>query len=177
MSKCIEVAPLSEPHIELLAELDETRLGAKNRKTYLEKKLELCQKEPKIFLHFVAVSEAQPVGHLGIVFAGEQISIETLVVSQDGKSIATHLVLAASQHGCEAGAESIGLEVRASNKRALKLYSRFGLAPVGVRKEYYPANPPTNPEREDAILMWCHQVQTKEFQIRLNKISESLKNV
>ena len=47
------------------------------------------------------------------------------------------------------GAETVFLEVRASNEPAKALYLRHGFVPVGLRKKYY-----TNPT-EDAILMAC----------------------
>ena len=46
--------------------------------------------------------------------------------------------------------ESILLEVRPSNLRALKVYDRYGFAEIGRRKAYYPAH---NGQREDAIVM------------------------
>jgi ribosomal-protein-alanine N-acetyltransferase len=48
------------------------------------------------------------------------------------------------------GAESVLLEVRPSNERALKVYQRYGFAEIGRRKAYYPAH---NGQREDAIVM------------------------
>lgn len=45
---------------------------------------------------------------------------------------------------------SLLLEVRPSNQRAIALYRRTGFAPIGVRKNYYPA---TDHAREDAIVM------------------------
>ena len=46
--------------------------------------------------------------------------------------------------------ESILLEVRPSNLRALKIYERYGFAEIGRRKNYYPAH---HGQREDAIVM------------------------
>lgn len=48
------------------------------------------------------------------------------------------------------GAESVLLEVRPSNERALGVYRRYGFAEIGRRKAYYPAH---NGQREDAIVM------------------------
>lgn len=45
---------------------------------------------------------------------------------------------------------SVLLEVRPSNQRAIALYQRNGFAPIGVRKNYYPA---AGHGREDAIVM------------------------
>lgn len=48
------------------------------------------------------------------------------------------------------GMESILLEVRPSNERALDVYRRHGYVHIGRRKGYYPAGPAG---REDAIVM------------------------
>jgi [ribosomal protein S18]-alanine N-acetyltransferase len=47
-------------------------------------------------------------------------------------------------------AQSMLLEVRPSNERALLLYERLGFRRVGVRRRYYPA---ADSAREDAIVM------------------------
>jgi ribosomal-protein-alanine N-acetyltransferase len=46
--------------------------------------------------------------------------------------------------------DSILLEVRPSNLRALKVYEQYGFTEIGRRKNYYPAH---NGQREDAIVM------------------------
>ena len=46
------------------------------------------------------------------------------------------------------GATAITLEVRPSNKAAIKLYENFGLRSVGRRRGYYLDN------GEDALIMW-----------------------
>lgn len=48
------------------------------------------------------------------------------------------------------GMESVLLEVRPSNTRALEIYERYGFKQIGRRKGYYPA---ANGQREDAIVM------------------------
>jgi len=48
------------------------------------------------------------------------------------------------------GMESVLLEVRPSNTRALEIYQRYGFQTIGRRKGYYPA---ANQQREDAIVM------------------------
>ncbi|MES2760464.1 MAG: ribosomal protein S18-alanine N-acetyltransferase [Pseudomonadota bacterium] len=48
------------------------------------------------------------------------------------------------------GAESVLLEVRPTNLRALQVYLRYGFVEIGRRKAYYPAH---NGQREDAIVM------------------------
>jgi ribosomal-protein-alanine N-acetyltransferase len=48
------------------------------------------------------------------------------------------------------GLESMLLEVRPSNMRALEIYRRYGFTGIGRRKGYYPAD---KGQREDAIVM------------------------
>ena len=44
------------------------------------------------------------------------------------------------------------LEVRPTNASALALYQKLGYEQIGIRKNYYPANPETG-SREDALVM------------------------
>ena len=46
--------------------------------------------------------------------------------------------------------ESMLLEVRASNQRAIHVYTAFGFKTIGRRKNYYPHTPT---QREDALVM------------------------
>jgi ribosomal-protein-alanine N-acetyltransferase len=52
----------------------------------------------------------------------------------------------------EMGCRNAVLEVRASNRGAQRLYSRFGFAPVAVRQRYYADN------NEDAIVMFLENI-------------------
>ena len=60
------------------------------------------------------------------------------------------------------------LTVFADNAPAIALYRRFGFAPAGVRKNYYPET------GEDALVMWAHDVDTPEFARRLATIEAEL---
>ncbi len=118
--------------------------------------------------------------------ADREASIEVLAVSQkqQNKKIATHLILKACKKAIAGGAESMGLEVRAQNRKALKLYGKFGMAPVGIRKDYYPAVTIDNgldnglgknfKPSEDAILMWNLEIQSAEFSRRIVEIEAGL---
>ena len=52
------------------------------------------------------------------------------------------------------GARHLTLEVRVGNDPALALYRRFGLAPVGVRRNYYPVT------GDDALVMWARDIDS-----------------
>ena len=47
-----------------------------------------------------------------------------------------------------------------------RLYSRFGFAPVGIRKDYY--------VDEDALIMWVTDAAGPEYRARLAQIREDL---
>jgi len=49
------------------------------------------------------------------------------------------------------GVHGVTLEVRVSNTAAIKLYEKFGLRGVGVRKGYYE-------DGEDALIMWNTEI-------------------
>jgi ribosomal-protein-alanine N-acetyltransferase len=59
----------------------------------------------------------------------------------------------------EEGARHITLEVRSENEPARSLYARLGLAPVGVRKDYY--------GDDDALILWAHDIDSPEYRGRL----------
>ena len=62
---------------------------------------------------------------------------------------------------------ALTLEVRASNRRAQRLYHRFGFAPVAVRSGYYKSDR----GREDAIIMWAYDVDAPEYRNRLRTLA------
>jgi ribosomal-protein-alanine N-acetyltransferase len=74
----------------------------------------------------------------------------SVAASRQGQGLGRYLLdkVAACARGRDA--ESVLLEVRPSNLRALKVYQRYGFAEIGRRRAYYPAH---NGQREDAIVM------------------------
>ena len=66
------------------------------------------------------------------------------------------------------GARHLTLEVRVGNQPAIALYQRFGLAPVGVRRNYYPVT------GDDALVMWVRDIDSEAYAERLAGIGASL---
>lgn len=90
-----------------------------------------------------------------VAYAGAWVSFEQAEVmhvavepSLRGQGIGTLIFGELIKAVKERGATSITLEVRPSNKAAIKLYENFGLKSVGRRKNYYLDN------NEDALIMW-----------------------
>lgn len=117
------------------------------------------------------VSEVDDVlaGYGGVMLVGDEAHITTVVVDPTYRQsrVGTRLMLALIDHALAAGAGSLTLEVRASNEAAQALYRRFGMAPVGVRKQYY--------RDEDALIMWVHDIDGAEYGRRLDAIRETVR--
>lgn len=110
------------------------------------------------------------VGFAGLLFVAGDAHVTTVAVDPawQGHAIGTRLVLALARLATARGAEALTLEVRAGNERAIALYRRFGLAPAGVRKGYY------EPDGEDALVLWCHDLPTPGWPRRLAEIEAAL---
>lgn len=65
-----------------------------------------------------------------------------------GKGFSKLLMDASLSDAEKRGAETVLLEVRASNAAAIGLYEKYGFKQNGVRKGYY------SQPKEDAVLMW-----------------------
>jgi ribosomal-protein-alanine N-acetyltransferase len=115
--------------------------------------------------HYVVAEAADGVaGYGGVMLVGDEAHITTVVVDPTYRQarVGTRLMLALIDHALDAGAQALTLEVRASNEAAQALYRRFGMAPVGVRKQYY--------RDEDALIMWVHDIDGDSFARRLDEI-------
>ena len=68
----------------------------------------------------------------------------------EGRGLGRHMLRALLRIARAGGAQRVFLEVRPSNKRAIKLYDAAGFNEIGRRPRYYPA---ANNCREDALVM------------------------
>lgn len=111
--------------------------------------------------YVIAESDGRVAGYGGVMLVGDEAHITTVVVDPTYRQsrVGTRLMLALIDLALDAGANSLTLEVRASNEAAQALYRRFGMAPVGVRKQYY--------RDEDALIMWVHDIDGAGYRERL----------
>ncbi len=102
-------------------------------------------------------------GFGGLWLSLEDAHITTLVVAPAHRrqGIGSALVDQLLQLAVEMGAGAATLEVRAGNTAAIELYRGFGFAPVGVRPRYYPSGS-SEQDREDAIIMWLHDLPDRD---------------
>jgi ribosomal-protein-alanine N-acetyltransferase len=74
----------------------------------------------------------------------------TVAPVRQGQGWAHMMLDALSLMSRHVGAQTLWLEVRQSNARALQVYERYGFVRVGLRKDYYPAD---RQQREHAVVM------------------------
>jgi ribosomal-protein-alanine N-acetyltransferase len=125
--------------------------------------------------HYLVARRGRTVlGYGGIMFVpgsdgshrDAEAHITNIAVSPDARraGVATRLLCALAGVAIARGCTAWTLEVRATSHGAQQLYRRFGFAPAGVRKRYY--------ENDiDAIVMWCHDIQSEEYARRLEELA------
>jgi ribosomal-protein-alanine N-acetyltransferase len=117
--------------------------------------------------YLVARSGRAIVGYAGLWFTADEAHVTNIAIepAMRRQGIARHLMLALAGEAIARDCASWTLEVRVSSTGAQELYRHFGFVPAGVRKRYYE-------NTEDAIVMWCHDIQTVGYHQELNKLRE-----
>jgi [ribosomal protein S18]-alanine N-acetyltransferase len=115
-----------------------------------------------------ATLEGAIVGYLGmmVVDSESEAHVNTLATAAglEGRGIATALLVEGLRAVVTMGVRDVTLEVASRNHRAQRLYARFGFAPVGVRRGYYPRS------GDDALVMWVRDVDAPTYATRLASI-------
>ncbi len=119
-------------------------------------------------VYVVAESGGEMVGFAGLMLIEDDAHVTTLTVRIGARKsgLGTRLMLELIAAGLSRGARNLTLEVRATNEGAQRLYQRFGLAAVGVRKHYY--------RDDDAVIMWATDIDQPEYAARLDEIRSGL---
>ncbi|CAH0263253.1 Ribosomal-protein-alanine acetyltransferase [Massilia sp. Bi118] len=96
--------------------------------------------------------EGALAGYFLLMHAVDETHLLDVAVSgaRQGSGLGRFLLDRIAARSRAMGMESILLEVRPSNERALQVYERYGYTQIGRRKGYYPAH---EGKREDAIVM------------------------
>ena len=110
-------------------------------------------------------TKGRVVGHAGLWFTHDEAHVTNVAVHPDARrcGVATALMMALAVEAIRRGCIAWTLEVRVSSVGAQELYRKFGFVPAGVRKNYYE-------NVEDAIVMWCHDIQEAAYRERLDGI-------
>ena len=116
--------------------------------------------------HYLVARDGRTVvGYGGLMFVAAEAHVTNIAVHPDRRrdGIATRLLAELADVAIARGCEAWTLEVRASSNGAQTLYRSFGFAPAGIRPRYYE-------NTEDAIVMWCHDIQAPEYAARLAEL-------
>jgi ribosomal-protein-alanine N-acetyltransferase len=108
-------------------------------------------------------------GYIGFMIVGDEAHITTIATAPafQRRGVASTLLIDGISTLLPMGVKHLSLEVAAHNEPAQTLYRRFGFAPVGVRKNYYPVT------GEDALVMWAYDIDTPEYARRLQELTPS----
>lgn len=154
-SATIDISPMRRRHLTAVLEIEKQAYPRPWSRTLLLGELDL--KESRAYV--VARDGRRVVGYAGVMLVGDEGHITTIAVDPNAQrsGIGMRLMLALVKAALERGANSMTLEVRASNQAAQGLYKRFGFISVGARKGYYQDN------AEDALIMWVRDIDTREY--------------
>ena len=113
---------------------------------------------------------SQIVGFAGQMLIDDESHVNNLAVDPgwQHRGMGAMLLLDLVRTGLARGARHLTLEVRVGNDPALALYRKFGLAPVGVRPNYYPET------GEDALIMWARYIDSDTYAERLESVEALL---
>ncbi len=102
------------------------------------------------------------VAYGGLMFAPDEAHVTNIAVRPDHRRrhVARRVLAELADDAIARGCGAWTLEVRSSSTGAQALYRQFGFAPAGIRARYYEGT-------EDAIVMWCHDIQSAEYRERL----------
>lgn len=144
MKQSIIICPMHEENLEQIAQIEQQCFSTPWSKKNFEETLAYTS-----YKFLVAKSGEEVVGYIGLLMTGTEADITNVAVasSEQKKGIGSKLVSAVLEEAKALGVDTIFLEVRESNEKAMKLYKKFNFLPISVRKNYY-----QNP-LEDAIIM------------------------
>jgi [ribosomal protein S18]-alanine N-acetyltransferase len=118
-------------------------------------------------LYRAAWDGEEMAGYIGFMIVDDEAHMTTIATAPAWQrtGVATTMIVDGVRALRADGVKHISLEVAANNEPAQALYRRFGFAPVGVRKGYYPVT------GQDALVMWVHDIDTEEYGQRLEELA------
>lgn len=120
--------------------------------------------------YLVARTGRSLLGYAGLWYTlnpdGDEAHVTNVAVAPMARrsGVATALLLELAERAIDRGCVAWTLEVRASSTGAQDMYRQFGFVPAGMRSKYYE-------NTEDAIVMWCHDIQSSEYRERLDRLA------
>jgi [ribosomal protein S18]-alanine N-acetyltransferase len=120
-------------------------------------------------LYRAAWDGEEMAGYIGFLIVDDEAHMTTIATAPayQRRGVAITMIVDALHTLRAGGVKHISLEVAANNAPAQSLYRRFGFAPVGVRKNYYPVT------GQDALVMWVYDIDSEEYGRRLEELGRS----
>lgn len=163
----VTIEPMRVRHIPKALEIERAAYERGWSERIFQDELAEARNGRRVYL--IARHGQQLLGYAGLLLTGGAPASEAHVTNvavapaARRRGVATRLLVALGRQAIAAGCPAWTLEVRATSAGAQILYRRFGFAPAGVRPGYY--------ERGvDAIVMWCHDIQTAEYSALLDEL-------
>ncbi len=159
----ITIEPMRRRHIARVLEIERASYPRPWTMTVFHDELDQVGAGHRYYI--VAKLGRTVVGYAGLMFVVDEAHVTNVAVDPDNRrrGIATRLMLELGDTAIGRGCLAWTLEVRASSTGAQALYRSFGFAPAGVRVRYYE-------NTEDAIVMWCHDIQEPAYAERLARL-------
>lgn len=172
-SSSITVEPMRRRDLRAILPIEDAAYPTSWSRRVFESELDQVRSGSRYYL--VARDGRDVVGYAGLWILtdpdGDQAHVTNIVVAghRRREGVATRLLLHLAREAIARSCVAWTLEVRASSTGAQELYRRFGFAPAGVRKQYYDNS-------EDAIVMWCHDLDGADYAQRLAGIEQELED-
>ena len=145
--EAIAIRPLAPADVSEARRVEDAAYGAASPRTPFERELRNGLAD---YLAAVPADAGGAIlGLAGVWYTRGQLHLVTLAVdpARQGRGIGRALLRAVLGLAAAAELDSVALEVRASNRRALRLYERFGFRRAGRLRGFYGAG------GEDAVVM------------------------
>ena len=156
----LTIEPMRRRHVGQILKIEQASYPRPWTMTVFHDELDQVGSGHRYYL--VAKNGRAVMGYAGLMFVADEAHVTNIAVHPDHRrsGIATVLLLALARRAIERGCVAWTLEVRVSSTGAQALYRGFGFAPAGVRAKYYE-------HTEDALIMWCHDIQDASYAERL----------
>ena len=157
------IEPMRRRHVNQIMVIENDSYPRPWTPSVFESEIDLARRGERHYL--VARVGTELVGYGGLMFAVGDAHVTNIAVasSHQRRGVARRLLADLAWEAIHRHAEAMTLEVRANNVSAQALYRTFGFVPAGVRQRYYE-------NTDDAIVMWCHDINTASYKARLNDV-------
>lgn len=155
-SRVLKIVPMQKEHLDEVIKVEEKAYG----EHHWSKESFFNELNNQLAKYFCAFNEqGELVGYCGCWQILEEAHITNVAVSPDFRrqNVGEALLVAIIKSCYKEMVKYLTLEVRVSNEPAIKLYEKYGLKSLGIRKGYYQDN------NEDALIMWTENIFYDKF--------------